>query len=247
MVRSEIPLVQRVARAIAARRRALGLTQEGLAERLELATKNVQRIESSAQNLTLATLERIAQALETSPAALVGAGPAERPHGERGKTNDALTMLKCAGFRVRPASSPGRRSPTAVPLTTLRAVSSNPRTGEALGWVTLRGRGPAAPGQFLAQVSGHAMEPRIACDAVCLFAAPSGPPFGDGVFLVAHPALETDGSDGAFGLRKIELKKRRHVVLRAVNPKNPPIEIGTSDLRLIAELVDVVVAPTGEK
>ena len=56
-------LVRRVARRLAEVRRAKGITQEVLAERLDIATQNVRRIESGAQNLTLSLVERIAVAL----------------------------------------------------------------------------------------------------------------------------------------------------------------------------------------
>jgi len=57
VARDDADLIHRVARAISARRRGLGLTQEALADRLELAVKNVQRIEAGAQNLTLASID----------------------------------------------------------------------------------------------------------------------------------------------------------------------------------------------
>ncbi|WP_411280351.1 helix-turn-helix domain-containing protein, partial [Gemmatimonas sp.] len=49
-----------VARRIAEVRRLAGITQEALAEQLGIALKNVQRIESGRQNLTLQTLARVA-------------------------------------------------------------------------------------------------------------------------------------------------------------------------------------------
>jgi transcriptional regulator with XRE-family HTH domain len=59
-----------VAHRIAVIRRAQGLTQEDLAERLQTAPRNVQRIEAG-QNLTLRTLERIARALDVEPSELL--------------------------------------------------------------------------------------------------------------------------------------------------------------------------------
>jgi transcriptional regulator with XRE-family HTH domain len=55
--------VKNVTRRIAEERRAQGLTQEQMAERLRMATKNYQRIEYG-QNLTLKMLARIANALD---------------------------------------------------------------------------------------------------------------------------------------------------------------------------------------
>jgi transcriptional regulator with XRE-family HTH domain len=62
--------VRSVTRRIAAVRRARGLTQEAAAERYGTALKNWQRMEAG-QNLTLATLARVAQALGVPPAELV--------------------------------------------------------------------------------------------------------------------------------------------------------------------------------
>ncbi|MBK7402869.1 MAG: helix-turn-helix transcriptional regulator [Myxococcales bacterium] len=57
-----------MARRIAALRQELGLTQEELASKLGIAHKNVQRLESGRQNLTLQTLARVAKVLEVTPA-----------------------------------------------------------------------------------------------------------------------------------------------------------------------------------
>ncbi len=56
-------LVRRVAGQLAELRRSQGVTQERLAEMLDVPTQHISRIESGAQNLTLATVERIATAL----------------------------------------------------------------------------------------------------------------------------------------------------------------------------------------
>jgi transcriptional regulator with XRE-family HTH domain len=56
-------LVKQVTRQLAELRRSLGVTQEALAERLDVPVQHVSRIESGAQNITLATLQRFAVAL----------------------------------------------------------------------------------------------------------------------------------------------------------------------------------------
>jgi HTH-type transcriptional regulator/antitoxin HipB len=63
--------LRRVAKRIAVERRAARMTQEQLAELLGTATRNVQRMESGAQNLTLVTLSRVARALGVRPEQLV--------------------------------------------------------------------------------------------------------------------------------------------------------------------------------
>jgi transcriptional regulator with XRE-family HTH domain len=56
-------LVRQVTGQLAELRRSLGVTQEELAERLDVPVQHVSRIESGAQNITLATLERFSIAL----------------------------------------------------------------------------------------------------------------------------------------------------------------------------------------
>jgi HTH-type transcriptional regulator/antitoxin HipB len=77
--------VARVAKRIAQRRRDAGMTQEDLADSLNTAVRNVQRMESGAQNLTLGTLARIAKALGVEPEDLIGpvGSPGRRPNKAR--------------------------------------------------------------------------------------------------------------------------------------------------------------------
>lgn len=60
-------IIKDVGRRIAERRADLGLTQEQLAERLGIATNNLQRIELGMQNLTVRTIVRICEQLEVAP------------------------------------------------------------------------------------------------------------------------------------------------------------------------------------
>ena len=70
-------VVRRVAQRIAETRRRKGITQDEMAEALDCATKNYQRIEYG-QNVTIKTLARIANVLGVSIVELVRAkrGPA---------------------------------------------------------------------------------------------------------------------------------------------------------------------------
>lgn len=52
-------------------RSVLGLSQEEVAERLGMATRHYQKIESGELNVTMATLCRVADALRVEPAALL--------------------------------------------------------------------------------------------------------------------------------------------------------------------------------
>lgn len=62
--------VRRVAKRIAEIRRAKGITQDEMAEKLRCATKNYQRIEYG-QNVTIKTLTRIANLLGVTVTDLV--------------------------------------------------------------------------------------------------------------------------------------------------------------------------------
>jgi transcriptional regulator with XRE-family HTH domain len=69
--------VKRVARRIAQVRRAKGITQDEMAERLRCATKNYQRIEYG-QNVTIKMLTRIANLLGVTVTDLVPPPPPRR-------------------------------------------------------------------------------------------------------------------------------------------------------------------------
>lgn len=66
-------------------RKAAGLTQEALAERVAVSIETIGKIERGAAAPTFATAERIAGALQVPVTALFGAGPAALPEGERGR------------------------------------------------------------------------------------------------------------------------------------------------------------------
>jgi transcriptional regulator with XRE-family HTH domain len=81
----------RVARRIAEVRRSLDLTQRELADRLDIAVRNYQRIEHGAQNLTLEMIENVAEALGIDATELLvppsreamKRNPAGRPRAKR--------------------------------------------------------------------------------------------------------------------------------------------------------------------
>ncbi|HVJ13857.1 MAG TPA: helix-turn-helix transcriptional regulator [Polyangiaceae bacterium] len=64
---AESAFLRSIAHRIGAARRAAGMTQEQLAAELDTAVRNVQRIESGVQNLTLLTIARIAAAIGLTP------------------------------------------------------------------------------------------------------------------------------------------------------------------------------------
>ena len=53
------------------RRESLGLTQEQVAEHMQIAARHYQKIEAAELNVTLRTLCRVADALRTAPSRLL--------------------------------------------------------------------------------------------------------------------------------------------------------------------------------
>lgn len=66
-------------------RKARGLTQEALAERVNVSIETIGKIERGAAAPTFSTAEKIADALEVNVTALFGTGDATLPEGERGR------------------------------------------------------------------------------------------------------------------------------------------------------------------
>ncbi|MBX3229399.1 MAG: LexA family transcriptional regulator [Labilithrix sp.] len=231
------------------------MTQEALAARLDTAPTNYQRIESGKQNLQLRTLERIATELGTTVYALIAAADpnAKTPAATHAVVRPTpLVRLSAAGYRVRPSTMRGRRPVHAVPVMTLRAAAGafadGGRVVEALGWVILPRKGPPPERQFVAQIEGDSMEPRIPDGAVCLFGPPAPPPFRGRAVLVAHPVFSAEGLGGPFALKMLETRRRpdgtQRVTLRSLNPRYAPVVIDAADeheLRVIADLVEVLV------
>lgn len=265
-------LVYRVARRLAEARRARGLSQENLADLLGIAAKNLQRIESGKQNLSLATIERICRILDVPAESILGEAPAPRPVRRpdadeatgaalarpRPRSRPVLDRLKDAGFTVRTATERGRRPANAVPVTTLLAaagyLTGASRAIEIIGWTLLSQRAPRPEGQFVAEVRGHSMEPRIASGSLCLFEPPGPPPFDERIVLVAHTSMVDDELGGPYALKRIEsMRKLPHggtrLTLVSIHPAFAPIVVDSHDddgLRIIAELVRVLVTGSGE-
>lgn len=65
------PLVQRFAENVRRERRALGLSQEALADRADVHRTYIGMLERGEKNVTLCTLERIAKALDVSAVGLI--------------------------------------------------------------------------------------------------------------------------------------------------------------------------------
>lgn len=84
----EITLQQRVGRLLAGHRRRAGLTQAELAQRAEISTHMVAKLESGAASPSFNSLERLANALQVDVAELFTHELPGRPHQRK-----ALTAL----------------------------------------------------------------------------------------------------------------------------------------------------------
>ena len=71
-------------------RRAAGMTQESLAERVEVSIETIGKVERGVAAPSFDTVEKIAFALDLSPLSLFGAGAEVIPKGERGKLLDHI-------------------------------------------------------------------------------------------------------------------------------------------------------------
>lgn len=243
-------LARRVASRVAHIRVERGMTQETLAQALDIAAKNVQRIESGRQNLTLRTVERLAAALGVDAEVFF---QRESPPPLRTRARSApsvLSRLRTAGHAVGDATT--RRAVGAVSVVTLRAAAGAFAHGsskvEALGWVKLPMR--AAASWFVAEVHGASMEPRISDGAIGLFRPVVGSlPIGR-VVLVEHRDLAVDDLSGPCVLKRLSKVEHRpsgkiRVTLTSDNPRWPPTILSIQEpdeLRVIAELVEVLQA-----
>lgn len=72
-------LLSQIGMRVYRRRRELGLTQKDLAQRLGIGPTNVVRIEYGKQNLTVDTLCKLAEALDTTAAELFTGAPPPSP------------------------------------------------------------------------------------------------------------------------------------------------------------------------
>lgn len=232
-------LQRRVAAWLASLRVSAGVTQEEMASKLAMATRNLQRLESGSQNLTLQTVERFARALGVpSETAFPIVGDRQR----RGPSD----------LHVVPAAAEGR-APRAVPLFSLGAAAGYVRSGRsaaAIGWTLLPGTADQpAPSRserrmFIAQVSGRSMEPLIADRSWSLFSPVSEVPEGAiGLFELRRRGDRDNG--GSHVVKRLARRERNAVVLASVNPSFAPITIEAAkgaSVRAVARWVRVVSA-----
>lgn len=235
-------LARRVARRIAAVRLSKGLTQEALARTLGIATKNLQRMESGRQNLTLGKIEEVASALGVDADTLL-MRPTDAP------ARDPWSSLIEAGVAVLPSDDVPPEF--AVPVYSLAAAAGSLGSNHAverLAWALVPNlKGTAGAQRFLARVAGRSMEPLIPDGAWCLFHADVTGPLEGRIVLIQHRDIRDTETDGTYALKRlggIEMDPQGvSVRLESLNPEHPTyrVRLGALDeLRAIAEFVSVV-------
>ena len=216
-------LAQLVARRVSQARTSLGVTQDALAERLGTATRNLQRMESGRQNLTLETIERIAAALDVDPCMLLPGAP----EGPLAVSRDG-------------------RPPRVVPVIDVSAAAGllrDPQSVRVEGWWVIDA--PAGGTLFVARIEGDSMEPTVPSGSFALFEAPAGPVDTGAVVLWQVRGADAPDDGGSYLLKRFgeRLADGNAVTLRSTNRRRPTQQHSVrspDDLRAVARFVRVV-------
>lgn len=242
-------LLPSVAQQIKRLRVARGLTQEAMAESLGIALKNVQRLEAGRQNLTLATLQNIADVLDVEPHELLASQSSTREPEAMSLTR-ALRGLVKHGAQI--AHTRARPKRDFLPLMTLQAAASqfgNAKEVEVKAWVKLRSARPSAlEGRFIAQVRGTSMQPTVPHAALGLFRAPVVGSLEGRVILAEWRGPADPESGGAYALKRMgPIESRREggfrMQLLSDNDEFAPIVLEgdrAAGVRVVAELERVL-------
>ena len=232
MSQSADNLVLRIGRRIAALRKEKGLTQAQLAERLAIAQKNVHRLESGTQNLTLRTIAKIADAIGVQIDDVLA------PRGSPDFLQASQTAL----------ATTSRLAPRPVPVFDIVAAAGFARDGQLAavqGWALVDQ--PVDERHFVVRVEGDSMMPQVAPGSWCLFRRCRELPSRGAIVLVEKNQEE---GGGGYLLKRLERIERSGdgavmVMLSSSNPDHPPLALparSESDVRIVAELV-CIVAP----
>ena len=103
-----------LSRRVAQRRAELKLTRQQVAARANVSLRYLEFLENYPGMPTGAVLRQLAAALQTSPAALLGAGMETPPGNGRPPSREVTTGAAGAG-RMPPADRRGRHRPDRVP------------------------------------------------------------------------------------------------------------------------------------
>lgn len=228
-------IVHRVGRRIGELRRQRGLTQSELGERLGIAQKNVHRLESGTQNLTLRTIVKVARALEVDVEALLRAALPPRSFLQESHTALAISS---------------QLAPRPVPVFRIAAAAGFARDGQladVIGWALVDQ--PVDERYFVARVEGDSMTPTIADGAWCLFRRCTQTPHNGAVVLVER---ERDDGGGRYVVKRLQRFLRTDdgaivVTLASDNDAYPELHWrgdSPDDVNVVAEFVEVVDGPT---
>ncbi len=188
-----------VGRAIAAARKARGITVQQFADVLAIDLRNAHQLEAGTQNLSVLRLQRVAEALASTPAALLASAESIGMALEqvaRSSTNSALSEppwsreLRALGWRPLDSGSRGKGVPV---WSLLSSEASDVATAipHAVGYVRAPGRHEVA-GMALAQAVGADLA-GLPEGAWCLVATADQQPRVRGIMLVCVPAAEHAG------------------------------------------------------
>jgi transcriptional regulator with XRE-family HTH domain len=234
---TESDLVLRLGRHIGELRRQRGLTQAQFGEMLGIAQKNVHRLESGTQNLTLRTLEKVAAALSVDVDTLWRAA-------------NAAPFLRDAHVAL---ASHSQLAPRPIPVFGIAAAAGFARHGQLAdvkGWALLDQ--PVDERHFLAQIDGDSMLPTITSGTWGLFRRCTTVPVSGAVVLVE---LERDVQGGRYLVKRLRSLKRDErgraiVILGSDNDAYAPLELraeSDDDVRIVAEFVEVVAGDIASK
>lgn len=226
--------VDSLVRTIQAKRRAMGLTQEELAERLDVSPMTVQYLEQRRRDPSVPMLFYICQYLDIELDWHGMGNPECIPNGD--------PRVKKEAYR------------TLLPLFSLSAAAGYFGRSEAvepLGWVEVRGH-RLNRDMFVARATGASMEPLIHDGDYLVF---RGNPVGSRqgkIVLAQYRGAPDPETGGSFTVKKYaSVKSASHdsdfahkkIMLIPLNPDYEPIEIPpdrAEDFRILAEYLFTV-------
>jgi transcriptional regulator with XRE-family HTH domain len=223
-------LVLSVGRRIAALRKARGITQAQLAERLGIAQKNAHRLESGTQNLTLRTIVKVAEALDVAVDDVPG------PAGTGGFLQSHRTAL----------ANGSRLAPRPVPVFDVVAAAGFAREGQladVLDWALVDV--PVDERHFVVRVQVDSMTPQVPPGSWCLLRRSDDWPARGAIVLVELAHVDGSGRSLLKRLERIERADDGAVVV-TLGPSNPAYAPqrhsarGDGEGRVLGELIDVV-------
>jgi transcriptional regulator with XRE-family HTH domain len=187
-------------RAIATARKASGLTVQQLADNLSIDLRNAHELEAGTQNLSVLRLRRVAEALASTPSALlaaaesVGTAVHQAPDAGNVAVHTEATWsreLRSLGWRPLEPNSRAKGMPV-WSLVSTDAGGATTATPVVLGHVRASGRQFAA-GLVLVQAVGPARA-ELPEGAWCVLATPLQEPRVRAIILICIPAAEQVGA-----------------------------------------------------